>query len=64
VSATGARHRGRQLERFAATVRNMGAAGIPTLGYNWMVNPPASAAARAARRIGSAWGGERGAESG
>jgi mannonate dehydratase len=32
--------RARQLDHFATTVRNMGAAGVPTLGYNWMVNPP------------------------
>src|SRR5215210_8934694 len=28
--------RDRQLENMIATVRNMGRAGIPILGYNWM----------------------------
>src|SRR5205823_392102 len=30
--------RERQLENMIATVRNMGRAGIPILGYNWMPN--------------------------
>ena len=32
--------RDQQLENFAVTVRNMGRAGIPYVGYNWMGNPP------------------------
>ncbi len=35
---TGAPGRERQLEHMAATIRNMGQAGIPILGYHWMPN--------------------------
>ena len=35
---TGAAGRERQLENMIATVRNMGRAGIPILGYHWMPN--------------------------
>jgi mannonate dehydratase len=30
--------RDEQIENYQRTIRNMGAAGIPTLGYNWMPN--------------------------
>ncbi len=30
--------RDEQIEHYQATIRNMGAAGIPTLGYHWMPN--------------------------
>ena len=32
--------RDQQLENLAITIRNMGRAGIPYVGYNWMGNPP------------------------
>ena len=32
--------RDQQLENLSITIRNMGRAGIPYVGYNWMVNPP------------------------
>ncbi len=32
--------RDRQIENVAATIESMGRAGIPALGYNWMVNEP------------------------
>jgi mannonate dehydratase len=35
---TGEAGRERQIENMAATVRNMGAVGIPILGYHWMPN--------------------------
>jgi mannonate dehydratase len=35
---TGAEGRERQMENMIATVRNMGKAGIPILGYHWMPN--------------------------
>jgi mannonate dehydratase len=31
--------RDQQLENLSITIRNMGRAGIPYMGYNWMVNP-------------------------
>ena len=35
---TGAEGREQQIENMSATVRNMGKAGIPILGYHWMPN--------------------------
>ena len=32
--------RDQQIDNLMATIRNMGRAGIPVLGYHWMVNPP------------------------
>ena len=32
--------RDQQIENLAITIRNMGRAGIPVMGYNWMVNHP------------------------
>ncbi|MSP13546.1 MAG: mannonate dehydratase [Chloroflexi bacterium] len=32
--------RDQQIENLAITIRNMGRAGVPVFGYNWMVNAP------------------------
>ena len=36
----GQANRDRQIENVVKTIRNMGRAGIPVYGYNWMVNQP------------------------
>jgi mannonate dehydratase len=48
-----------QLENLAATVRHAGRAGIPVLGYHWMVNPPG--VARASYRTSMSGPGRGGA---
>lgn len=40
--ALGLPGRDRQIENVIATIRNMGRAGIPVYGYNWMVTQPGS----------------------
>jgi mannonate dehydratase len=49
-----------QLDNLAQTIRNMGRAGITTLGYHWMVNPPGIA--RASHRTEMSLPGRGGAQ--
>lgn len=43
--------RDRQIEHMAATVRNLGRAGIPALGYHWMANAATMYAAAPPRQV-------------
>jgi mannonate dehydratase len=52
--------RDQQLDNLSTTIRNMGRAGIPVLGYHWMVNPPG--VVRASYRTSSASPGRGGSQ--